>query len=149
MKRLLTLLTITLGIGLSLTGPAAAAGAQTVVTHESRTVFNECTGENVLIEADRLEVTREQGDHSILHVSWRNGTAIGEDTGMRYIFQGEPATVLFNGSDNGSTFSVVDLLQLTAPGSDDDLQVHFSLHVTEVNGELVVDFEIDFSECRG
>ena len=149
MKRLLTMLTSTMGIGLSITAPAAGAGAQTVVTHESRTVFNECTGENVLIEADRLEVTREQGDHSILHVSWRNGTAIGEDTGTRYIFQGEPATVVFNGSENGSTFSIVDLLQLTAPGSDEDLQVHYSLHGTEVNGELIVEFENAFSECRG
>jgi hypothetical protein len=150
MKRLLTLLTTTLGVGLTFIAPAAGAGAQTVVTHEIRTVFNECTGENVLIEADRLEVTREQGDdHSILHVSWRNGTAIGEDTGMRYIFQGEPATVVFNGSDNGSTFTIVDLLQLTAPGSDDDLQVHFNLHVTEVNGEFIVEFEHAFSECRG
>jgi len=149
MKRLLTLLTTTLGIGLSLTAPAAGAGAQTVVTHENRTVFNECTGENVLIEADRLQVTREQGDHSILHVSWRNGTAIGEDTGMHYIFQGEPANLRFNGNDNVISFGIVDLVQLTAPGSDDDLQVQFRLHVTEVNGEPIVEFEYESSECRG
>ena len=149
MKRLLTLLTTTLGIGLSLTAPAAGAGAQTVVTHENRTVFNECTGENVLIEADRLQVTREQGDHNILHVAWRNGTAIGEDTGMLYIFQGEPANVRFNGSDNVNSFGIIDLVQLTTPGSEDNLQVHFSFHVTEVNGELIVEFENAFSECRG
>jgi hypothetical protein len=143
-KRLL-LLIAALAVPMSMSVPAIAQGADRDVIHLEDAFFNGCTGEDVLVEADVVIITREVGDKSLFHITWKHATAVGAESGDRYIFQGEPST--FVGTEN--TFTAVDLLWLIAPGSTDNLQVHVNFHFTVVDGETVVEIDHVFAECRG
>jgi hypothetical protein len=146
-RRIVAVLAISmLMVGASMI-PALAEVSRSPFTYG---IFNDCTGEVVLIEGEWLLVTNDTVAHS---VSWGHVTAVGLTSGIRYVFNRWPFTQTYvvrppsDQNDYGQNITIH--LKLTAPGSTDDLLVTETYHVLQRNGVILLNIDKITSKCVG
>ncbi len=113
-----------------------------------------CSGEDVYIygplEAMAQTTTdSDGGTHVVIHFT-PHVTAIGLTTGETYHAVG-PAQIVMNLSGlDQSAFALVDLIRVTSPGSEGNLTLTHTVHVTvNANGDTTVDVNNFSAACRG
>jgi hypothetical protein len=135
--------------------PDQARGAATVTRVEVTGIFFDSCANEILDVTSRIDVVANPhtdasgGIHfGPLHME-QHGTATGETTGTRYLFQSVQNST-DNFSDPGEEFTLTGLLHVISHGSASDLLAHTTFHLTITpNGDLTAFVSNISFECRG
>jgi hypothetical protein len=131
--------------------PAARADA-TVVREEiqlpiSLTVNGDCLNEAIQVNATavirRLGVVDDNGGaHRSSRTAYVDATAVGVDSGTEYlVVRRSVLTSSESGGSDEHEFTLVVILQLIAPGADQDVHLRITRHVTtDGTGDAVIEF---------